>query len=193
MTSLYIKNKRITAEHIQDKSLPIGEYESCTFINCNFSNADLSNFIFSDCSFEGCNLSLVKLQKTALRNVIFKDTKISGVQFEQCNEFGLSFTCTHCMIHNASFFNMHMRSTIFKNCEIRETDFSECDLRDSIFEYCDLIGSTFNQTNLQKTDFRTSYNYSIDPNKNKIKKAKFGMSGIIGLLGTYDIEVDTNI
>jgi len=32
-------------------------------------------------------------------------------------------------------------------------------------------------------------NYSIDPEKNKIKKARFSTAGIAGLLDKYDIEI----
>ncbi len=117
MSNIYIKDKTYTNIHVSETPLETGGYESCTFVNCNFSNADFSGFIFSECEFEGCNLSLVKLQKTSLRDVIFKDCKLSGIQFENTNEFGLSFGFIHCIIHNASFFNMHIRNTQFKNCE----------------------------------------------------------------------------
>jgi len=40
------------------------------------------------------------------------------------------------------------------------------------------------------TDFRTSVNYSLDPERNRIKKARFSLSGIAGLLDKYDIEID---
>ncbi|MGB5462457.1 MAG: pentapeptide repeat-containing protein, partial [Aureibaculum sp.] len=34
------------------------------------------------------------------------------------------------------------------------------------------------------------YNYSIDPEKNPIKKAKFSQDGIGGLLDKYDIVIE---
>lgn len=45
-------------------------------------------------------------------------------------------------------------------------------------------------TILEKSDFQTSYNYSIDPEINRIKKAKFSFQGAVGLLDKYDIEVE---
>jgi len=42
---------------------------------------------------------------------------------------------------------------------------------------------------LKRADFRTSYNYSIDPENNNLKQAKFSAAGIIGLLDKYDIQV----
>jgi hypothetical protein len=43
---------------------------------------------------------------------------------------------------------------------------------------------------LEKADIRTSHNYTIDPEKNKVKKAKFSIHGIAGLLDKYDIEIE---
>jgi uncharacterized protein YjbI with pentapeptide repeats len=72
---------------------------------------------------------------------------------------------------------------------LQEVDFSEADLNSSIFDNCDLMRATFENTILEKVDLRTSYNYSLDPELNRIRKAKFSMSGIVGLLNKYDIEI----
>jgi hypothetical protein len=48
----------------------------------------------------------------------------------------------------------------------------------------------FNQSNLEKVDFRTSKNYAIDPENNRIKRAKFSYPDVLGLLDKYDIETD---
>ncbi|HWY33074.1 MAG TPA: pentapeptide repeat-containing protein, partial [Nitrosopumilaceae archaeon] len=88
------------------------------------------------------------------------------------------------------FYKTKLKKTAFKNSTIQEADFSECDLTNAIFENCDLTGATFVNTNLEKADFRTSFNYSIDPELNRIKKAKFSLHGIVGLLDKYDIEIE---
>ena len=69
-------------------------------------------------------------------------------------------------------------------------DFSEADLTGVVFDNCDLTKAIFDQTNLEKVDFRTSYNYSIDPEKNRIHKARFSASDIAGLLDKYDIHIE---
>jgi len=66
----------------------------------------------------------------------------------------------------------------------------EADLTNSVFTNCDLAGTVFENTILVKADFRTSYNYSINPETNKIKKAKFSILGVAGLLDRYDIVVE---
>lgn len=49
--------------------------------------------------------------------------------------------------------------------------------------------SHFDNTILEKVDLSSSSNYIIDPEKNRIKKAKFSLLGISGLLRKYDIEI----
>jgi len=66
----------------------------------------------------------------------------------------------------------------------------ESDLAQAVFDNCDLSRAAFNRTILEKADLRTSFNYSIDPDLNKIKKAKFSMPGLVGLLDKFDIVVD---
>ena len=60
----------------------------------------------------------------------------------------------------------------------------------ALLDHCNLERATFDQTILEKADLRTSYNYSIDPENNRLKKAKFSMEGISGLLDKYDIEIE---
>ena len=91
------------------------------------------------------------------------------------------------------FYRKKIKKTTFKNTQLRETDFTECDLTESLFDNCDLTSATFDHTIIEKADFRTSYNYTIDPEINRIKKAKFSISGISGLLEKYDIIIDRTI
>ena len=71
-----------------------------------------------------------------------------------------------------------------------EVDFSETDLVGSVFKNCDLSGTIFENTHLEKADLRTAYNYHIDPESNKLKKAKFSLQGLPGLLDKYGLEIE---
>lgn len=73
---------------------------------------------------------------------------------------------------------------------MQEIDFAESDLTNATFDNCDLTLAVFDRTVLEKVNFLTSYNYSIDPENNRLKKAKFSMNGLAGLLGKYDIEIE---
>lgn len=190
MEQVYVENKTFDKGDFVQSSLATGEYENCTFLNCNFSNADLSNMLFIECEFVDCNLSLAKLTKTVFRDVKFRGNKMLALRFEDCDKFGLAFSFDNCNLNNCSFYQTKLKNITFKNSQIHEVDFTECDLTGSLFDNCDLSGATFERTIIEKADLRTSFNYSIDPDLNRIKKAKFSLNGIAGLLGKYDIEID---
>jgi fluoroquinolone resistance protein len=133
---------------------------------------------------------MAKLEKTALKGIQFKDCKLLGVHFENCDEFLFAVNFENCILNLCSFYKRKLKKTNFKNSSLREVDFLEADLSSSVFDNCDLAGATFQNAILEKADFRTSYNYSIDPELNKIKKAKFSIPAVTGLLDKYDIEIE---
>lgn len=169
--------------------LELGDFENCRFTNCSFPNSNLSEFNFIECEFQNCDVSMSKVKGTGLKTVTFKHCKLLGIHFGDCNPFSLSLTFEDCLLNLSSFYKLKLKGTMFKNCNLQEADFTETELTVSTFENCDLAGATFDNSILEKVDFQTAYNYSIDPAINRIKKAKFSMSGIIGLLDKYDIEI----
>jgi uncharacterized protein YjbI with pentapeptide repeats len=190
MKQEYTEEKTFDKNDFTQNPLIKGEYENCTFRSCDFSNSDLSDIVFMDCMFENCNLSMVTLTKTALREVRFIDCKMLGLHFANCNEIGLSVYFERCNLNHSSFYKTKLKKTTFKNTKLNEVDFSASDLTGSLFDNCDLTRATFENTIVEKADFRTAFNYSIDPEKNRIKKARFTLGGIPGLLDKYDIEID---
>jgi uncharacterized protein YjbI with pentapeptide repeats len=190
MEQVFIDEKTFDKNDFTQNSLIKGEYEYCTFINCDFSNSDISDIKFSYCEFIGCNLSLTKLIKTTFRDVKFKDCKMLGLRFDNCNLFNLSFSFDNCNLNHSSFYQTKIKKTVFKNSLLQDVDFTQCDLTGSIYDKCDLTNAKYENTIIEKADFRTSFNYSIDPDLNRIKKAKFSLTGISGLLDKYDIEID---
>lgn len=63
------------------------------------------------------------------------------------------------------------------------------DLTGAQFYNCDLYRAEFEKANASKVDFKSSYNYTIDPSKTKLKKAQFALEGLKGLLYKHDIIV----
>ncbi|GAB3419358.1 pentapeptide repeat-containing protein [Niabella aquatica] len=169
--------------------LPVAEYDACNFINCHFSNTDLSKYSFIDCGFQHCDCSNAQLVQTVLRDVSFRDCKLLGLHFDACNNFLFSATFKNCTLNFSSFYKLKLKGILFKDCTMHEVDFAECDLTHAFFDNCDLKGTLFDSTLLEKADFSTAYNYTIDPENNKIKKAKFSTDGLTGLLGKYDIVI----
>jgi uncharacterized protein YjbI with pentapeptide repeats len=113
-----------------------------------------------------------------------------GLHFEDCNDLIIAFEFDGCNLEMSSFYKLKLKGTKFKNSKISDVDFTETDLSNSIFDNCDLGKTVFHNSNLEKADFRTSFNYSIDPEMNRVKRAKFSLPGIAGLLDKYDIEIE---
>ena len=197
MKQVFIEKEKFSKIDFTQTPLSKGEYEYCNFIKCDFSNSDLSDVEFSECEFLGCNLSLVNLDRTSLKEIKFKDCKMLGVNFGNCNEFGFGVYFDTCTLNHSLFSDtaalikkrVKLRQTVFKNSLLHEVDFTDCDLTAAVFDSCDLAGTIFDRTILEKADFRNSFNYSIDPELNRIKKAKFSQSGIAGLLEKHEIEI----
>lgn len=190
MSLTYFTDKTFEKVNFKNDPLEKGEYEQCSFKECDLSEADLSQIKFIECHFTNCNLSLAKLGKTSFQDTVFKNCKLLGLHFEHCHDFNLSFSFEHCVVDHSSFYGMKIRKTIFKNCQLTEVDFTASDLSESLFDNCDLDNATFENTNLEKSNLFTSRNYRIDPEMNKVKKAKFSLSGLPGLLTKYNIEID---
>lgn len=166
------------------------EYEACEFTHCNFSKADLSHFRFVDCSFTDCDWSNARLAKTTLNDVKFTGCKLLGLSFHDCNDGLFTVSFNRCNLSFSSFHGRTMKKTNFKACLLHEADFTEAVLTGSAFDGCDLGRAVFENTVLEKVDFRTAYNYSIDPEKNKLKKARFSNANLAGLLAKYDLDID---
>ncbi len=166
-----------------------GEYDQCIFSACNFANVDLTGIRFIECSFKGCNFSMTIMKQTSLQTVVFEDCKLIGIHFDDCNKFLFTVVFKTCVINHSSFSNISMKQTVFRNCNLKESDFSGSDLSSSVFDQCDLHSAIFENSNLEKADFSTAFNFSIDPVKNKIRKAKFSMHGLPGLLEKYDLRI----
>lgn len=83
-----------------------------------------------------------------------------------------------------------MIKTRFADSSLRNADFSQCDLTKSVFVNADLMNAVFNKTILKEADFLTAKNFIIDPDINTVRKAKFSIYGLMGLLNKYDIVIE---
>eukprot|EP01136_Pigoraptor_vietnamica_P014502 Opistho-1_new@56759 len=186
----YIEDKLFEKIVFAENPLQQGDYEYCRFEDGDLSYADLSGYHFTECLFTGCNLSMAKLQKTSLNGVQFRDCKLMGLHFEDCDSVLFSANFDHCQLDFSSFFQLKMKKTVFNYCSLKEADFTETDLSAAVFEHCELVRAIFEHTILEKTDFRTSFHYSIDPARNTLKKTKVSSAGLAGFLDQYDLDID---
>ncbi|WP_183567821.1 pentapeptide repeat-containing protein [Mucilaginibacter sp. SP1R1] len=165
-------------------------YENCKFVNCNLSYANLYSIVFIDCVFDGCNLSLADVSNAGFQNVTFKHSKLSGVNFGKALDFLFEVHFESCILDNAVFYKKKNKKAKFNDCSMVETDLTECDLTDAKFSNCNLNRAFFSRTILKGADLRSSYNFTIDPDNNQLKKTQFSLHGLPGLLSKYDIKIE---
>lgn len=181
-----------TFEHLNLGITPLapGNYEGCTFLDCDFTNAVLSQLVFADCTFISCNLSMVKSTGTGLRKVRFEHCKLLGFRFDTCAELLFEVEFVHCTLDFASFYGKKMKGTRFSACTLCEADFTQADLTQAVFASCDLERTVFEETTLIGTDFRTATQVVLDPEKNKLKGARFSTANALGLLYKYQLSIE---
>lgn len=171
------------------KQLTDNLYENCSFKNCHFAQGDFSNISFIDCEFIDCDLSNARVTNTAFKTVKFEQSKLIGIHFEDCNTFLLDLCFTDCTLNISSFYQLNLKKSVFTNCSLHEVDFTETNLAEANFTNCDFIAAIFENTNLEKADFRTSTNYAIRPDMNRVKGAHFSADGLAGLLYHHQIKI----
>ena len=187
---IFFEVEDFTSKTYIETNIKNNEFDNCTFTDCTFVDADLTNTSFSECKFDNCDFSNAKLNNTVFREIIFYNCKLIGLRFDNCNTFLLSFNFEESTLNFSSFFQLELKKIFFKNCTLEEVEFTETDLTSSKFDNCDFKRARFENTILEKADLRTSYNFSINPDINKIKKAKFSTHNVAGLLNKYNIIVE---
>ncbi len=190
MSKICITEKTFHQEDFSIMSLPDVIYEACRFLHCNFNNADLSGINFTDCLFADCNLSSVKIIQTTFNAVTFEQCKMLGLHFENANAYLFTVHFAGCTLDLSSFYQRKMKKTVFSHCSLQEADFTETVLTEAVFDGCNLREAKFENTLLDKADLRTAINYAIDPEKSKVKQARFTALGMFSLLDKYQLRID---
>ena len=130
-----------------------------------------------------------KVNNREFEDCIFKNCKLLGIQFQECDDFLFNVNFQECVLDYSSFANKKMPKTKFNSCSLKEITFIGANLSNSVFDNSNLDGAIFNDTQLAGADFSKASNFKIDPEFNPMKKAKFSTQGIIGLLDKYDIKI----
>ena len=176
--------------HYGQEALHLKEFESCTFNNCNFSDCNFIGVTFIDCQFNNCNFNTAKINHTAFRTIFFNDCQIKEVNFAMSDKLIFEIHFENCVLDFSKFYALKLKSITFTNSSLIAVDFMATDLTGAQFNHCDLYRAEFEKAIANKADFRSSYNYTIDPAKTKLKKAVFALEGIKGLLYKHGIVVE---
>lgn len=165
------------------------EFDGCTFRNCDFSGSTFSGCTFVDCEFLDCNLSMAKFPKTGLKTAVFRNCKLLGIRFDACDDFLFNVSFFDSTLDYSWFIGKKMPKTLFSNASLKGVNFSNADLSSSDFAGSDLADAVFDETKLDGADCSSARNYRIDPQFNSLKKAKFSLDGLHGLLDKYQIDI----
>ena len=106
-----------------------------------------------------------------------------------CDKLIFEIAFNNCILDFSKFYTLKIKRTSFTNCSLVAVDFMNTDLTEVVFDNCDLYRSEFAKAIANKANFKTSYNYTIDPTKTKIKKSIFSLESVKGLLYKHDIMV----
>lgn len=165
------------------------EFEQCLFRKLDLSGAVITGASFVNCQFEDCILTRAELKNTKLYDVRFLRCKLPYVDFGLCNPFGFHVDFQECQLDYVVFLNRKLKKSHFTECSIREAHFLKCELTGTAFRHCNLELTRFDDNDLSQVDFSTSYNLQINPDTNKLKKARFSLHNLPGLLTKYDLVI----
>jgi fluoroquinolone resistance protein len=183
------EDKIFKSENFSKRSLEGHVFNSCSFNSCDFSESILRNAKFSACVFMNCNLSLTKLDACRFQEVQFVDCKIVGAEFFKCDRAFFSVSFKKCLLSYCNFSDLNMKNTHFDGSKIQQAHFTNTVLSGADFADTDLSGTIFHNCDLCKADFSSAVRYNIDPQTNKIKKARFSLPEAVGLLQGFDIII----
>ena len=185
----YYENTSFEKVHIQDIRLSEIEFFNCTFTNNILFKGVFKKCRFEKCTFKDCDLSLSKFTDSVFVDVNFTNCKMVGIDWTVISK-PLKISFTGCIISDSSFYNLDLIGLVMAKCIAHNTDFEKTDLSKSDCSKTDFMGSKFSGTNLSGADLREALNYFINPNNNKIKKAKFSYPEVITLLDVWDIIIE---
>ena len=100
---------------------------------------------------------------TSLQNANLKLCSFSDITLKNCN-----------------FSKNSWISCYFYHCDFSKSSFAENDFNQSEFENC----------NLSEANFKTAKNFIINPQSNRVDKARFSFGGALGLLQSFGIIIE---
>ena len=185
----YIIEEQFYGASFGARDIMYNDYERCTFADCDFSACNFTGVAFIDCTFTRCNFNEAKINYVGLRNAFFDGCNFTGVNFAMVDALLLGIEFKSCRLDYAKFYTLKIKGTVFTDCSLIAADFMSADLTGALFDGCDLHKAVFLDTIAIRADFTTSYNYAMDPERNKLRRARFSKEGLKGLLEKHEIVV----
>lgn len=150
--------------------------------------SDLSDHKYLDCTVRNSVISGCAIDRAVL-SVHFEQCKIEGLNFFTVKTSLLAVSFERCVIRHCSFAGLKLHNTRFTHCELINVDFADADLTSADFQSSRFVESTFNNTTLTKANFREAIGYMIDPQRNKVRGARFDLPEVLSLLLPFGIRI----
>ena len=176
-------------QSISTISLQEDVFERCIFDGIDLSYRQLDRCRFIDCTFKNVDLSMVQWAKSQLQSVLFKDSKLMGVDFTSCTTLLFSVSFTRCDLSMSKFAHLDISRTIFKECQLYGSDFYRSNAHHCTFDTCQLKDSLFESTNLSYADLSSSYGLYIDPQKNDLNRTKVSVEQALQFAQAFNIDI----
>ena len=168
-------------------------FYACVFRNCDLTGASLRFCKFRECRFESCNLSLARPRGAVFDGTVFKDTKLTGVNWADAAWPKLRLAgppaFLNCVLSDCGFLGLPLAGAEIKNCLARDADFREANLSGADLAGTDLAGALFGGTDLTGASLAGARNYAINVKENKVKDAEFSLPEAMSLLYCLDIKI----
>ena len=165
------------------------DFQRCVFRRCKLPQSRWPETRFEDCVFEDCDLTRMAPQGLAFRGVIFKSSKLMGVEWSGLGSLpDLAFD--GCDLRYASFVDLRLRALRVVGCLVREANFLSVDLTEADFTGSDLTGSTITGCTLAKANFARADGVFFDPQKNNAKAPAFAAETAVLLMRSYGVLVE---
>ncbi|MCU7495897.1 MAG: pentapeptide repeat-containing protein [Ignavibacteria bacterium] len=184
----YYLRESFSGREFSDSELQETEFSECTFEKMNFEKTKFKYVRFENCTFHKCNLGLIKITGSRFIDCKFTDCKLIGVNWQEA-EAPVEIVMEKCKLDYSIFYGLDLRRIEITESFAKEVNFENADLSKGKFNGTDFYLSKFKNTNLSFTDFREATNYDINPEFNRIKKAKFSMPEAMTLLQCFDIQI----
>lgn len=165
------------------------EFSECHFNGIDFTDYNFSRMKFLDCEFIECNLSNVSLTNASFRDVVFRKSKLLGLNWSPVNTLS-NVSFLESLMDYSVFQSLNLKGVVFSVCKMCDVDFYESQLVKSTFTDCYLRGAVFNKANLSESDFRGAKDYFIDVRVTQVTKAKFSLPEGLTLLSSLDITLE---
>jgi len=189
MSSDYLLDTEFRDVIFDETAIKFKEFENCTFYNCDFTQCIFLSVAFVDCNFFDCNFHDTRINYVSLRGVQFTKCDFTNVNFAMTDQVIYDFNFKDCLLDYSKFYALKLKKMQFINCSMVSVDFMASDLTEAVFDNCNLRRAVFMDTIANKADFYTSYDFTIDPEKNKLKKAVFSTENVKGLLEKYQLVI----